>query len=489
MKKQTLVTVLLIGAALLAACGDGGAEPAVTDAADTAAETVTEAVTGEERITLDTAGKDYGGDTFHIVNYDNATDNQWVGIPDDIFCDEESGDILGDAVYRRNRTVEEALNIRITSEKMADAVMFNNINKSVMAGNVDYDAVFPQMGKIFSFISSSIVTDLHTLDGLDLSYPWWDQNSIETLTISERLFSVVSDITYFDKLASVAIFFNKAMAEQNDVGDLYAMVEDGRWTYDTMLSLSRDVSSDLNGDGAFDKEDSYGLSSQNDFVYFMLHSAGTRICENTGNDIIFSLGEESAIDVLQNTFELMRDKQRFFNRQTYSMTVAEGINMMIENRTMFLARPLQTVMVLRDMKADFGIIPFPKYTDDQETYHTPVNPYPATTLVVPRVIENPTQTVDVLQMLACESYYQVIDPFYNLVLDTKLVRDEQASKMLDIIFDSRLYDLGMICNFSNIFATLVNSTGSVAASLVEANESKVQKDIEKFLEIISDYEE
>ncbi|MBR5221695.1 MAG: hypothetical protein IKV66_11975 [Clostridia bacterium] len=490
MKKHTWISLLLLTAMLTASCGGQTAAPVDTVESSNGTDTAMESVVGDEpRITLDMSGKDYGGAEFHIVNYDNVTDNQWVGIPDDIFCEEETGDLLGDAVYQRNRAVEEALNIKITSEKMAAAVITGNIAKSVMAGNTDYDAVFTTMIQIPNFINSGIVTDLYTLDGLDLSYPWWDQNSIDLMTVSDRLFSVVSDITFIDKLACIAMFFNKDMAEQNDIGDLYAMVDSGDWTYDSMLSLSRDVSRDINGDGSFDTADSYGLSSQNDFVYFMLHSAGVRICENTKDELIFALGEERAIDVLESTFELMNDKQRFFNRQTYNMTVADGINMMIDNRTLFLARPLQTVMVLRDMKADFGIIPFPKYEENQTSYYTPVNPYPATALVVPRVIEDPAQTVDVLQLLACESYYEVIDPFYNLVLDTKLVRDEQAAKMLDIIFDSRLYDMGMICNFADIFGTLVKSTGSVAASLVESNESKVQKEIDKFLESISDYEE
>ena len=61
--------------------------------------------------------------------------------------------------------------------------------------------------------------------------------------------------------------------------------------------------------------------------------------------------------------------------------------------------------------------------------------------------------------------------------------------MLDIIFDSRLYDLGMICNFSDIFATLTKSIGGVAASLVESNTNKVEKAIEKFMESISEYED
>ncbi len=489
MKKHTWISVFLMTALLCASCGEGAADPADTGTAAVGTGTETEAVTGEERIVLDMTGRDYGGDVFHIVNYDNVTDNQWVGIPDDIFCEEESGDLLADAVYQRNRTVEEALNIKITSEKMASAVIVNNVRKSVMAGNADYDAVFPSMIHLADFINGGLVVDLYTLDGLDLSYPWWDQNAIDLLTVSDRLFSVVSDITFIDKLACMTMFFNKEMAKQNDVGDLYALVESGEWTYEKMMELSQGVTRDVNGDGAYDKEDSYGLSSQNDIIYVMLHSGGVRICENTKDSVEFVLGEEKAISILETTLEMMADKQRFFNRQAFNLTVAEGINMMIDNRTLFLARPMQTVMMLRDMKADFGIIPYPKFFEDQDSYYTAVNPYAATSMVIPNVIEDPAKTVNVLQMLACESYYQVIDPFYNLVLDTKLVRDDQAAKMLDIIFDSRMYDIGMICNFGGIFnPVLIGSAGKAVTSLVESNESKVNRDIEKFLESISDYE-
>ncbi len=491
MKKNAWISLLLLTAMLSASCGGQTADP--VDTADTTpiADTAVESTADEEpRITLDMSGKDYGGVEFHIVNYDNVTDNQWVGIPDDIYCEAETGDVLADAVYKRNRAVEETLNVKITSELMPAATITDNVRKSVMAGNNDYDAVFTSMHKLPEFINGGLVIDLYTLDGLDLSYPWWDQNAIANLTVSDRLFSAVSDITFIDKLACMITFFNKEMAEQNDIGDLYGMVERGEWTYDAMMTLSQGVSRDVNGDGAYDKEDSYGLSSQNDIIYVMLHSAGVRICENTEDGISFVLGEEKAVNILETTFEMMADKQRFFNRQAFNLTVAEGINMMIDNRTLFLTRPLQTMMVLRDMKADFGIIPYPKYSEDQESYYTAVNPYPATMLVIPNVIEDPERTVDVLQLLACESYYEVIDPFYNLVLDTKLVRDDQAAGMLDIIFDSRMYDIGMICNFGGIFSpTLVSSAGKPVSSLVESNKTKVEKDIEKFMESISGYEE
>jgi len=490
MKKNALISMFLLTIMLASSCSRQtaaavGTEDDVIDTV-TSVETITDVT---PRDVLDMSEQDYGGADFHIVNYDSVTESQWLGIPDDIFSEAETGDVLSDSIYRRNRTVEEKLNINITVTKMVSKLICDNVRKSVMSGAADYDAVFNILLRLPDFINAGTVTDLYTLDGLDLSYSWWDQKSIDSLTVSGRLFTVVSDITYIDKLSCIAVFFNKDLAEQNGITDIYGMVERDEWTFDTMMELSQDVSRDVNGDGVFDMKDSYGLSSQNDFLYFMLHSAGVRICENTEDGLRFGLGEERGINVLQKTFDLMNDKQRFFNRQVFSLTVTDSINMMIENRTMFLARPLQTVMSLRDMKADFGIIPFPKYEEYQTSYHTAINPWTATALVIPRVIEDPELTVNVLQLMACESYYEVIDPFYNLVLDTKLVRDEKASQMLDIIFDSTLYDMGMICNFADIFGSLITAIGGYAVSLVESNTSMVEKEIEMFVEGIAEYKE
>ncbi|MBQ7983058.1 MAG: hypothetical protein IJ302_05785, partial [Clostridia bacterium] len=162
MKHNAWTALLLLCAMFTVSCADGGAASDDTMAADTGTAAAAETEAESTRIAVEPAATDYAGAEFHIINYDNATDNQWTGIPDDIFCEEESGDMLADAVYQRNRAVEEALNIRITMEKMVAAVMPDNIRKSVMAGNTDYDAAFPSMIQLSTLINGGLVTDLYT---------------------------------------------------------------------------------------------------------------------------------------------------------------------------------------------------------------------------------------------------------------------------------------------------------------------------------------
>ena len=484
----TAVALLLVS--LLCACADNAQtviETETTSADNTAAVTATDTQTS--RITVTPSNTDYEGHEFRIISFDNEQQHGWTGIPNDLDVDEETGDVLNDSVYYRNRAVEEALNITITNEPLTADKLNSKVTQSVMANSGDYDLVVPQLLSWYKLIGGQLLYDLNTADGLDLSMPWWDENMIDELTFHGRLFGAVSDITYIDKLSCWTVFFNKEMAQQFDIGNLYEMVKNGQWTYDTMLTLSQNVSADIDGNGTYDEKDRYGIASQTDIIYLTMHSAGASICENENDSIIYSLTEAKALETAAAGIDLMKNKQLFFDRIPYNMTINDAISMLIDNRALFMIRPLQTVMNLRSMQADFGIIPMPKFDEEQDRYYTPLNVWSSTILTLPRDTQDLTRSVDVLNMLASESYYAVIEPFYDLVLDTKLVRDEETAEMLDIAFGSRFYDIGLICNFASIWES-INKVGSNAlASAVESNRAKVMKAADEFIESILEYEE
>ena len=489
MKRITLsvLTAALLLSAISCAQDDSGTQTNET-ASDTGSNT-SAVQTEQVRITVIPTNTDYEGHEFRILYFDNEQQHGWTGIPCDLNVDGETGDVLNDAVYIRNRTVEEALNIKITAEGDLADPLIRRVSQSVMANAGDYDLVVPQLLTWNKLISGQLLYDLNTIDGLDLTQPWWDQNMTETLTYHNRLFGAISDITYIDKLSCWTVFFNKDMAEQYDIGNLYETVQAGEWTYDTMLTLSQGVSADIDGNGTYDEKDRYGIASQTDIIYLTMHSAGASFCESENDTIVYNLDSALSMETASVAIDLIKNQQLFFDRIKYNMSINDAINMMIDNRTLFLIRPLQTVMNLRSMKADFGIIPMPKYDAEQTRYYTPLNVWSSTILAVPRDTEDVVRTTDVLNLLTCESYYTVIEPFYDLVLDSKLVRDEETASMLDIAFDSRFYDIGLICNFASIWETISAKGSDQVASTAEANRDKVMKAANDFIESIQAYEE
>ena len=97
---------------------------------------------------------------------------------------------------------------------------------------------------------------------------------------------------------------------------------------------------------------------------------------------------------------------------------------------------------LRDMEADFGILPFPKYDAAQDRYYSTVGSWHSVFFCVPAHMENADRTGTIVEALAYESREIVRPVYYNQILDYKYMRDEESVDMLDIILSTRVFDLG-----------------------------------------------
>lgn len=447
--------------------------------------------TEPEKIAFDVSGIDYEGYEFRIWNFDNVAVNTWdpKDIPNDMYSQELNGDVLNDAVYARNKTVEEALNIVILAEDRDDNTMATGLQQAVVGGSQDVDVLFPRLYSMPSYVGNGYLLDITDMDFRDTTAPWWNAEANDVLTIYGKQYGMVSDITYQDKMSTIVTYFNQQMAADYQLGDLYETVINNEWTLDNLLSMGEAVSNDINGDGVYDIADVYPLSCQNDAVYYLLHGGRIRFCEtnNTGN-IVLSLTSEQAVSSLQKIYEIMGNQMMFFNRQTFSVSLQDAINMFCENRVMFLIRPVQSLFLMRNMEADFGILPVPKLNASQNSYGTAVNPYTGTFMCFPKTVADPSRTALITEMLAWESHYSVIEPLYENILGSKLIRDDNASAMLDVVFDSIIYDIGLIWNFSNMSNTLLTNKSTDVVSLLAKISGSVETEIQNLQKTIEEME-
>jgi len=134
------------------------------------------------------------------------------------------------------------------------------------------------------------------------------------------------------------------------------------------------------------------------------------------------------VTTLQSVFDLM-DSDLYINIHHYNMSISQAIKMFTEDRSLFLIRPIQSVFGMRDMEADFGIIPLPRYFESDENYYTPMNIYPGVIMCVPQNSKNTDYICTVIDLLAAESHENVMPVFYDMVLDSKLVRDEVTASI------------------------------------------------------------
>ncbi|MFA6948951.1 MAG: hypothetical protein WCQ72_08210, partial [Eubacteriales bacterium] len=238
------ITALLLCSLMLtsalASCGDSTA-PAVTADAIAAAET-----TAAEATTADNANypevKDLGGYNFRVLC--SADMNNLSGFTA-LYAEEMTGEAVNDAIYARDRDIEEKYNITIEFiEKSPDTV-----SKSVKAGDDSCDITFPFVNGMFTMAQEGYLLDYTQISSLDLTNPWWDQRIKEDYAVGGRVFGMTGSYTLRNPMTEFVIQYNKQIYDNYSFDDPYQMVKDGTWTSEKFWDMAKQTSADLNGDG------------------------------------------------------------------------------------------------------------------------------------------------------------------------------------------------------------------------------------------------
>lgn len=139
------------------------------------------------------------------------------------------------------------------------------------------------------------------------------------------------------------------------------------------------------------------------------------------------------------------------------------------------------------MEADFGILPVPMLDEKQGEYYSGVHAYGLSLIGVPVTCKDTVMTGAVLESMAYESLDTLTPAYYNVTLNGKYFRDEESGEMLDIIFGTRVYDLGYFCDWGGIGAMMQkmssnksNSIASDYASRTAVIDGEIKKTIDAF---------
>jgi hypothetical protein len=104
---------------------------------------------------------------------------------------------------------------------------------------------------------------------------------------------------------------------------------------------------------------------------------------------------------------------------------------------------LDNAPALRQSEVEFGILPFPKYDEDQENYLS--HSYDGlSSFGVPLCAYDPEMCGMILEALCAESSYSVIPKYYDVVLQGRLARDEESKEVLDTIRENLYFDFGFV---------------------------------------------
>ena len=405
----------------------------------------------------------------------------------EIIADEENGDTVNDAVYRRNREIEGKYNITIKGIPTPQGNLVGNLKKAVAAGDNNYDALLLPFNGASEATRNGYLYNLKEAPHVDLSQIWWDRSIMAETSIMHKIYYAASDANIMDKDGTWTMMFNKKMISDFGLEDPYALVRENRWTFDKFLEMTKGISQDLDGDGKFGQYDRYGFATTTDSVQSLIFASGLRIIRKDADDIpYFALNGDDVMPRLEKIAHIMRGDNITQLMQDYTGT---DIHLIIQasfedSRALFYAEVMQCVIRLRQMDTDFGIIPLPKWDENQPLYHTNVHQWACNNLSIPSNVENIGRSGLILEAIAHGGAKYIRPAYYDVVLKTKQARDNESSEMLDIIFESRSADIGYIDNVGSLIPDLVNTImkkENAFASTLEKRGDKIQQDLDKII--------
>ena len=442
------ITILLLAAILLLTSCQGKPSDQETttevsdnvgDSQNTNQETPEEVQEVEDGYLAHLSKEDLGGQSFNIFCWANTL----------AISEEMNGEIVNDAVYERNLSLEELYNVDLIFDARPQAEAdypdwLAILTDSVQSGDDAFQLVCGYSYRLGAdTILKGFAQNLGDISSLDFSNTWWDSDPVVKYgMINNKLFLCIGNVDPQFYGCSYVMYFNKRIGESSQItpSEMYNTVKEGKWTLDTMMKYASITSIDKNGDGTMTEgDDQFGyLTGWNMDVDSYLMSCDVTITQYDDKGLPYIPG------ISEKYFALQEKLQNFYkisNTALYSK--GAKTNQFIEGQGFMLADMLKSTNTMRDMEDDFGILPYPKWDEAQSSYGTYSSSGNASAFVIP-ITTDGELSGKILNALSCIGYYNVRPQYIENAIKRRNSRDEDSIEMIDIVLKTAKEDFSVI---------------------------------------------
>lgn len=422
---------LCLLAGVFAACTGKEEDPKKTGGAT--GEKTTGLPTDEKGFILDNVPQLNFDRTFRVLGWGGGYVTQYCGA-------EESSDAVHPIIWERNEIVQDRLGIEyewntaLKGDWGARNGFYQELEAQSKGGN-SYDAVVCYNLVPGLVVSKGMAANLAGTKYLDLTGPWWPESLLKDTYINNTIYSVAESNDYGLLKNIMAMFFNNKMLEDKKIESPYELVAKNEWTLTKLGELIKDTYAD-DGDGKVEKdEDIFGFcgatTAKLDCWFFAL---GFRYTKIDGNEI------ESLLDQAY-LGDYVSAMQTFLAPDDACNADSTQNKMFKEERAYFYSSGLFTTNNIKDaeLEIDYGVVPLPKLTSDQESYYTMVhNTYDA--WVVPFDCKDPDETSAVLEVSASEAYRSIGPEYFDKYVKVRFAPDDRLAAMYDLCRETIVFD-------------------------------------------------
>ncbi len=379
-------------------------------------------------------GLDFEGEEFVMLVQTMHLYDAWVA--------EMTGDIVEDSIYERNANIMERFNVKINEAVNADfTVCTTYLKNSINSGDDVYDLVLGHAVQSGADALNGWFLNWYDINYMNFEQQWYPQRAIKELTIDNKMFLSVSDLAISVTENTYCMFYDKVQAESYNLGNIYEIVNNGKWTIDQLINFTKDIYTDLDGNAVADENDFYGFTSN---------------CYSNANTYLWSFDQpvvkitpENEVNITYNCEKTIAiiDKVRQLFFQTGSIVFEDhykGYDTFRLGHAVFVNGFIgHAISYYRDFENDYGIIPYPKWDEEQTAYYS-MSDGNFSIIAAPITIVNTDMVGAVTHALGAYSWKNVIPNYYDIALKVKGTRDEESVAILDMILDSRVIDFAYL---------------------------------------------
>lgn len=416
---------------------------------------------------------DFGGRTF-----------AWIGSgvqrPEK---EEETGDIQNDALYNRQREIEDQFNIdwvntaaEIDTGDDGVHAVYEAVKTAVFAGSDAYDLGYGRTSNICQpLLINNTLLDANELETVDFGNAWWPETLTDTYSISGATYLLNGPIVTFYYQDGYGVLFHKQVAEDYGIEDLYPLVENGQWTFDKMAEIASVIPENENGAGAYRYADPNGMAIliANGQTLTKFDDEGAPYVEEGLTPEISALADKySAMFGDDSTTVAHRGfaSGRYVNfADKYGYGSIE--EMFVEGKALFYFTTTDTAADLRVNEVKFGILPMPKGSETQDDYACYADPWTLVNVFIPRTTKDKVVTGVIVESLAALGYKYFKPAYYDILLKGRSVHDIESKPMIDIIFSSKKYDIINMLDVGGSNNNLGRFVTLTMGALTESNEN------------------
>ena len=430
--------------------------------------------------------QDFGGREFRIVTAETRAA--------EVDVETQTGEVCNDAIFNRNARIEERFNCSIGTILHPNFDEANSaVQKFVRAGMDEAELLYSVDFKVYVLANAKVIQNWTEIPNIDLTQPWYNRLANDGSTLNHILYACCSDFSVSALTETYAVFYNTRLTDSYDWSSEYLcnLVNDGKWTIDTLISMTKDLRQDLNGDGKRDENDLYGFGYRVRGAgdAWLIAFGGSYTSINADGTLNINFMNEKTVDALRKLQDYQWYSEGFYEYETSELREPEHF---LNGQLVFAPLTFDNAFTtLRNMEDNYSVLPYPKWDEAQTEYYTGATDAFFVSMI-PLTADDTGFIGTVFEALSAESYKTVYPVYYDVALKGKYSSDQSMADMIDLIMNGRKFDFAFQYGESQmqrmpyLFRDLLirnQGMGKEIASEWAAIEQKLNKKLQKLYDI------